>query len=319
MWAKKKSKYPSGIYLQFCRRITCQKTTFCLIKSMKHLSKLLHLSLPLHPPNYASMVIEYIKVGRGKHNVWKHRPEHTVPTMRADGFSVISLICQSSFLFVPAKNHISQHIKSVEYTKWAVSLPFQIWISINSKDTAWLPCFSQFIPTSLVLWDPPFLSRTPSGPSCRSLICHLLLHERRLCMLLFTERTLNRNTAANAGDASRAFWSFFQPMLSHPNYILQLQCLKQPWLQSSSISHLAGKQLLCLECHSDFCVFHLLVNQLKMKLQLYSPLEQWTDIALTKLSVCEKQPAVVSSTRVGGIGRHFPMFPKLIKLFWKSK
>lgn len=42
-------------------------------------------------------------------------------------------------------------------------------------------------------------------------------------MLLFIEKTFSRDTAANTGDISKACWCRFQPVLSHPNSILQLQ------------------------------------------------------------------------------------------------
>lgn len=54
------------------------------------------------------------------------------------------------------------------YCTWKSGFPLRV------KTAACLPGFSQFMPISLVLLDPPFLFSTPSAPSYRSLICHLL-------------------------------------------------------------------------------------------------------------------------------------------------
>jgi len=55
-----------------------------------------------------------------------NNPEHTVFTKSVEGVSVTNQICQSSFLFVPANNHIFQHVKSVDDAKLAIPLRFEI-------------------------------------------------------------------------------------------------------------------------------------------------------------------------------------------------
>lgn len=75
---------------------------------------------------------------------------------------------------MPAKHHISQHVSQLIKPNWLFHCTLKSGFSLTARTLACLLGFSHFIPTSLVLWDPPLLSRTPSAPSYRSLICHLL-------------------------------------------------------------------------------------------------------------------------------------------------
>ena len=126
---------------------------------------------------------------------------------------------------MPAKNHISQHIKSVDYTKLAIPLHFGIWISINSKDTCLLAWFLPVHSHISCAVGPSFSLQNSICPFIQvfDLPSVKLLHERRLYILVFIERTLSRDTTANTGDISKACWCLFQAVLSHPNSILQLQ------------------------------------------------------------------------------------------------
>lgn len=120
------------------------------------------------------------------------------------------------------KIFISQHIKLVDYSKLAIPLHFEIWTSINSKDTCLLACF---LPahSSVSCTVGPFSLQNSICPFIQvfDLPSVRLLDERRLFVLLFTERTLSRDTAANTGDISKACWCLFQSVLSHPNSTLQ--------------------------------------------------------------------------------------------------
>lgn len=119
------------------------------------------------------------------------------------------------------KNHISQHIKSVDYTKFAILLHMEIWISIKSKDSCLLAWFLPVHAHISCAVGPSFPLQHSICPPVFDLPSVRLLHESRL-YLLFTERTVSRYTSASTGDTSKACWHLFQPVLSHSNSILQL-------------------------------------------------------------------------------------------------
>lgn len=158
---------------------------------------------------------------RCKNNVSKHNPEYTALTKRIKEFSVSNQICQRSFLFMPAKNCISKHINHLTIAKQPFHCALKSGVPLTKRTLA----FSQFIPTPLVLCDARFPSRIPSVPFIQvfDFPSVRLLLERTLYMLLFIEKTLSSDTAANTGHISKACWFLFQPVLPHPNSILQLQ------------------------------------------------------------------------------------------------
>lgn len=168
-----KSKSPSGIYLHFCRRTACQRSNFCSAWSKAHYTPANLHSLPVPPlaqlDIYDNMVHKDCQ--RCKNNVSKHNPEHTVLTKRIKGFSVSNQICQSSFPFMPAKNHISKHINNLIIPNQLFHCALTSGVPLTKRTLPCLPGLSQFIPTPPVLCFP---SRILSAPSYKSLICHLL-------------------------------------------------------------------------------------------------------------------------------------------------
>lgn len=176
------------------------------------------------PPSRPTQLDIYgnIKIVKELKTTFGDKTQSTQLSQRVEEFS--KTIRSAKAASIPAyKNHISQHITSVDYTKFAILLHFEIWISINSKDScllAWFLPVHTHISCAVGLSFPlrhsicPFI-QVFDLPSVR------LLHERRL-YLLFIERTLSRYTAASTGDTSKTCWHLFQPVLSHSNSILQL-------------------------------------------------------------------------------------------------
>lgn len=102
---------------------------------------------------------------RCKNNVGKHNPEHTDLTKRIKDFSVSNQICQSSFSFMPAKNHISKHINHLIMPNQLFHCTLKSRVPLTKRKLACLSGFSQLILTPLALHDACFPSRILSVPS----------------------------------------------------------------------------------------------------------------------------------------------------------